>query len=154
MPCMTGAPPAHEERRRPHLAAHHVCRHVLTRPARAAPTGAAVGRQATRARARQVKQDAIVGYAGRVELCAPTMDAREAGAARIQAATGAEYISPYNDARVMAGQGTMALELLEQARPLPARLSRAAVAAAAVVRECQAEGPGSYERNGVVCPVQ
>ena len=46
----------------------------------------------------------------------PSMDAREAGAARIQERTGATYISPYNDAAVMSGQGTMALELLEQAR--------------------------------------
>ena len=56
-----------------------------------------------------------MGYAGVVELCEPSMDAREAGAARIQERTGATYISPYNDAAVMSGQGTMALELLEQA---------------------------------------
>ena len=65
----------------------------------------------------QVKQDAVAGYAGVVELCEPGMDAREAGAAAVQARTGAAFVSPYNDAAVMAGQGTVALELLEQARP-------------------------------------
>ena len=39
-------------------------------------------------------------------------------AARIQERTDATYISPCNDAAVMSGQGTMALELLEQARAL------------------------------------
>ena len=62
----------------------------------------------------QVKQDAVAGYAGLVELCEPSMDAREAGAAAVQARTGAAFVSPYNDAAVMAGQGTVALELLEQ----------------------------------------
>lgn len=63
-----------------------------------------------------MKQDAVAGYAGLVELCEPSMDAREAGAAAVQARTGAAFVSPYNDAAVMAGQGTVALELLEQAR--------------------------------------
>ena len=58
----------------------------------------------------------MAGYAGLVELCKPSMDAREAGAAAVQARTGAVFVSPYNDAAVMAGQGTVALELLEQAR--------------------------------------
>ena len=58
-----------------------------------------------------------MGYAGLVELCEPSMDAREAGAAAVQARTGAAFVSPYNNAAVMAGQGTVALELLEQARP-------------------------------------
>lgn len=66
--------------------------------------------------AAQVKQDAVAGYAGLVELCEPSMDAREAGAAAVQARTGAAFVSPYNDAAVMAGQGTVALELLEQVR--------------------------------------
>jgi len=92
-----------------------------------------------------VKQDAIAGYAGRVELCAPTMDAREAGAARIQAATGAEYISPYNDARVMAGQGTMALELLEQARACRSGFARCRRGGCRFAH-CQDKSSGRHER--------
>lgn len=47
-------------------------------------------------------------------LCEPTAAAREATAARVMAETGATMIHPYNDTRVIAGQGTVALELVEQ----------------------------------------
>lgn len=47
-------------------------------------------------------------------LCEPTAEAREAAAAKVQRETGATLIHPYNDRRVIAGQGTVALELLEQ----------------------------------------
>jgi threonine dehydratase len=46
--------------------------------------------------------------------CAPTQAAREAECARVQAETGAALVHPYADARVIAGQGTAALELLQQ----------------------------------------
>ena len=48
-------------------------------------------------------------------LCEPTIDAREAATAEVQAATGAVFIPPYNAKNTIAGQGTIALELLEQA---------------------------------------
>jgi threonine dehydratase len=54
--------------------------------------------------------------AGEVTLCDPTIDAREAATAEIQAATGAVFIPPYNAKNTIAGQGTIALELLEQVR--------------------------------------
>ncbi|MFT4180047.1 MAG: pyridoxal-phosphate dependent enzyme [Thermomonas sp.] len=44
--------------------------------------------------------------------CAPTIAAREAACAQVQADTGATLVHPYTDARVIAGQGTAALELL------------------------------------------
>ncbi len=47
-------------------------------------------------------------------LCEPTAAAREAMAMEVMAATGASLIHPYNDRCVIAGQGTVALELLEQ----------------------------------------
>ena len=47
--------------------------------------------------------------------CAPTIAAREAEAERLLAETGASFVHPYNDARVIAGQGTATLELFEQA---------------------------------------
>ena len=61
----------------------------------------------------RVKLDAVRGYGGRVILCAPTLQAREETCARVLAETGAAFVHPYNDYRVMAGQGTAALEMLE-----------------------------------------
>jgi len=59
------------------------------------------------------KFEAVRGFGGEIVLCAPTIAAREAAAARIAAQTGAVFIHPYDDPRVIAGQGTIALELLE-----------------------------------------
>ncbi|AGG90738.1 MULTISPECIES: pyridoxal-phosphate dependent enzyme [Rhodanobacter] len=55
--------------------------------------------------------------------CAPTQAAREATCAEVQRATGAELVHPYADTRVMAGQGTLALELLQQAPGLDALIT-------------------------------
>src|SRR5262249_26342265 len=49
-----------------------------------------------------------------ITLCEPTMAARERAAAAIIARTGAHLVHPYDDLRVMAGQATVAVELLEQ----------------------------------------
>lgn len=59
-----------------------------------------------------VKKAAVAGYGGTIVYCAPTLAAREATLARVVQETGATFIHPYNDARVIAGQGTAALELL------------------------------------------
>jgi len=58
------------------------------------------------------KQAAVQRYGGRIVFCEPNHKAREETAERIRAETGAEFIHPFNDLRVMAGQGTAALELL------------------------------------------
>ena len=60
----------------------------------------------------QVKKEAVAGYGAQITFCAPTLEAREAGLARIVADTGAAFIPPYNDERIIAGQATAALELL------------------------------------------
>jgi threonine dehydratase len=60
------------------------------------------------------KLAAVRAYGGEVTLCEPTVAAREAAAAKIVAATGAVFIHPYDDPDVIAGQGTIAIELLEQ----------------------------------------
>ncbi|BFZ55343.1 hypothetical protein PYCC9005_002383 [Savitreella phatthalungensis] len=74
----------------------------------------------------QVKKDAVRGYGAKVVECEPTLEARETECQKIIDETGATFIHPYNDPRVMAGQGTQMLELLEQAveigRPLDAVL--------------------------------
>ena len=59
-----------------------------------------------------VKRAAVAGYGGTIVYCAPTLAAREATLERVVHDTGAVFIHPYNDARVVAGQGTAALELL------------------------------------------
>lgn len=60
----------------------------------------------------QVKKDAVAGYGGQISFCAPTLEAREATLRRVYERTGANVVHPYNDERVIAGQGTAALELL------------------------------------------
>ncbi|MCL4269755.1 MAG: pyridoxal-phosphate dependent enzyme [Anaerolineales bacterium] len=61
----------------------------------------------------QVKKNAVVGYGGQITFCEPTLAARESTMERIRLDTGATVVHPYNDERVIAGQGTAALELLE-----------------------------------------
>lgn len=70
------------------------------------------------ANAPAVKQAAVAGYGGIITLCEPTQAAREATLAQVVAETGAEVVHPYNDERVIAGQGTAALELLADAPDL------------------------------------
>jgi threonine dehydratase len=60
-----------------------------------------------------VKKDAVAGYGGQITFCAPTLKARESTLTRIYERTGANVVHPYNDARVITGQGTAVLELLE-----------------------------------------
>ena len=71
----------------------------------------------------QAKLDAIARAGGTLHRCAPTQAAREALCAAVQAQTGAALVHPYADARVMAGQATLALELLRQAPPLDALIT-------------------------------
>ena len=67
-----------------------------------------------------IKRAAVEGYGARVISCQPTLAARESTADEVIAQTGASFIHPYNDSRVIAGQGTCALEFLEQAPGLDA----------------------------------
>ena len=57
---------------------------------------------------------------GIIHRCAPTQAAREEACAQVQRDTGATLVHPYADARVVAGQGTIALELLQQVPDLDA----------------------------------
>jgi threonine dehydratase len=68
----------------------------------------------------QAKKDAVVGYGGRIVECEPSTTSREETFARVQAETGAEFVHPYNDPRVIAGQGTCARELNDQVPGLDA----------------------------------
>lgn len=70
--------------------------------------------------AQAVKRRAVEDYGGRVVLCEPTLAARESTAAAVRAQTGATFIHPYDNRDVIAGQGTAALELLEDVPELDA----------------------------------
>ena len=67
-----------------------------------------------------IKQRAIAAFGGQLTLCEPTLAARTAEAARIQHATGAMFVHPYDDPRVIAGQATIGVELLAQVPQLDA----------------------------------
>ena len=60
-----------------------------------------------------VKQANVRRFGATVRLCAPTVDARESACADVARETGATLIHPFDDSRVIAGQGTAALELVE-----------------------------------------
>ena len=62
----------------------------------------------------QAKKDAVAGYGARVIECEATLEDRERTLDRVIAETAATLVHPYNDPRVICGQGTAALELLEQ----------------------------------------
>lgn len=61
-----------------------------------------------------IKQNAVKGYGAEITFCEPTLKAREDTLAEVVKRTGAAFVHPYNDYRVIAGQGTAALELLEE----------------------------------------
>jgi threonine dehydratase len=62
----------------------------------------------------KVKIESVKAYQGNIIHCASTIEAREASVAKILAETKANYIHPYNDLRVITGQATVSLELLEE----------------------------------------
>ncbi len=66
------------------------------------------------------KLAAIEAFGARLHRCAPTLAAREAMAAQVQRDTGANLVHPFTDPRVIAGQGTAALELLRTTGALDA----------------------------------
>ena len=68
----------------------------------------------------QAKKDAVMGYGGTIVECEPSTSAREATLAEVSAQTGAEFVHPYNDSRVIAGQATCSKKLIAQVDSLDA----------------------------------
>ena len=66
----------------------------------------------------QVKKEAVAGYGAQITYCTPTLQAREETTERMIEKTGAALVHPYDDYRVIAGQGTAARELLEDVMSL------------------------------------
>ena len=60
------------------------------------------------------KKAAVRGYGGTIVECKPSSKSREETSARVVAESGADFVHPYNDPRVISGQATCSLELLEQ----------------------------------------
>ncbi len=71
----------------------------------------------------KVKVQAVEGYGGKIAFCEPTVSARKAMCAKVQADTGAVLVHPYDDDRIIAGQATTAKELLEDVPDLDAILA-------------------------------
>ncbi len=92
------------------------------------------------------KLASIQRYGATVHRCAASIAAREATCAQVQHDTGATLVHPYTDARVIAGQGTAALELLNATGALDALVvpvgggglaAGSAIAAAALAPDCR-----------------
>jgi threonine dehydratase len=92
------------------------------------------------------KVEAIEMYGATLHRCAATISAREQACEQVREQTGATLVHPYADARVIAGQGTAAMELIAQGGPLDALLapvggggliSGSAIAAAALAPDCR-----------------
>lgn len=67
-----------------------------------------------------VKVNAVRGYGAEVIFCTPNQTAREATLQEVVGRTGAAFIHPYDDDRVIGGQATCAKELLEDVPGLEA----------------------------------
>ncbi|MEH6750810.1 MAG: beta-hydroxyaspartate dehydratase BhcB [Paracoccaceae bacterium] len=66
----------------------------------------------------EAKKAAVRGYGGRIVECEPSTSSREAVFAQVVEETGAEFVHPYNDLRVITGQATCSRELMEQVEGL------------------------------------
>ena len=62
----------------------------------------------------QAKIDAVIGYGARLVFCEPNMEAREATVTNLINQSGAHLVHPYDEYKIIAGQGTAALELFSQ----------------------------------------
>jgi threonine dehydratase len=67
-----------------------------------------------------VKLDAVNGYGANITLCEPTLEARKTTLDEIVKKTGAHEVHPFNNPNVIAGQGTTALEMIEDLGELDA----------------------------------
>ncbi|MEM0922002.1 MAG: beta-hydroxyaspartate dehydratase BhcB [Pseudomonadota bacterium] len=71
----------------------------------------------------QAKKDAVRGYGGIITECEPSTTSREAVFDEVQAETGGEFVHPYNDPRVIAGQATCSKEFVEDIEGLDAMVA-------------------------------
>jgi threonine dehydratase len=72
----------------------------------------------------EVKKAAVRGYGGEIIECEPNLAAREETLAKVVERTGATFVHPFNDENVIMGQGTAALELLQDVDNLDIIIAR------------------------------
>lgn len=96
-----------------HSSGNHAAALAMAAGRRGIPAYIVMPRNAPR-----VKKEAVAAYGGRIVFCEPTLAAREEACARVMAETGARLVHPYNDYQVIAGQGTAALEFVEEVKDL------------------------------------
>jgi threonine dehydratase len=66
----------------------------------------------------RVKKEAVSGYGAEITYCTPTLKDREETLAKVVERTGAVFVHPFNDYRIIAGQATAALEFFEEVSDL------------------------------------
>ncbi|MBV1787141.1 pyridoxal-phosphate dependent enzyme [Marinobacterium sp. D7] len=108
-----------EEQARVGVATHSSGNHALSLSYAAGRRGIPVTVVMPRT-APQAKKDAVIGYGGKIVECEPSTSSREATFAEVVAESGAEFVHPYNDPRVIAGQATCSKELYSQVENLDA----------------------------------
>ena len=98
-----------------HSSGNHAAAHAWAAALRGIPSYVVMPRTSS-----PFKMAAVERYGGKIVLCEPTHKAREAAAEKLVADTGATLVHPFDDPRVIAGQGTVAVEFLEDVPDLDA----------------------------------
>lgn len=98
-----------------HSSGNHAAAVALAAKMRNIPAYIVMPKNASKFKVENVKR-----YGGNIYFCEPTQESREEVAHNVRLQTGATMIHPYNDGHVISGQGTIALELLEQVPELDA----------------------------------
>ncbi|PON86423.1 D-serine ammonia-lyase [Trema orientale] len=93
-----------------HSSGNHAAAVALAAKLRGVPSYIVMPKNAPQRKVENVKQ-----YGGQIMFCEPNLPSRESTAAKVMQETGAVLVHPFNDGRVISGQGTITLELLEQA---------------------------------------
>ncbi|XAR52180.1 Serine racemase [Bertholletia excelsa] len=93
-----------------HSSGNHAAALALAAKVRGVPAYVVIPKNAPKC-----KVENVIRYGGQVIWSEPTMKSREETATRVLQETGAVLVHPYNDGRIISGQGTISLELLEQA---------------------------------------
>ncbi|MCX8054734.1 MAG: pyridoxal-phosphate dependent enzyme [Ignavibacteria bacterium] len=67
-----------------------------------------------------VKKNAVAGYGADIILCEPTLESRESTLREFVNQSGALFVHPYDNFNIICGQGTAALELIDEVGTLDA----------------------------------
>ncbi|KAG0486220.1 hypothetical protein HPP92_008315 [Vanilla planifolia] len=92
-----------------HSSGNHAAAVSLAAKLRGIPAYVVVPKNAPKCKVENVRR-----YGGQIIWCEANMQSRESAASKIHQETGAVLIHPFNDKRIISGQGTISLELLEQ----------------------------------------